>query len=377
MRILFLIFIALSPVSPMFFRHPNIDLWTGAGHYFQSGIIILLAYSFFEKQKHIKVKNAPLSLLTLWLGLTTLYVWYQNLRIGNFNFVVVGPFINFLCFLMFYRLAFCLDRKRIYQGITYLSYTLCAYLLFCVLQYFGWGQFLKLFAYQDIACHRVVGFIGNETQNALYLAVCLPVFYLSRNRFSGLCACLVWAVLAITCSASAVLTAVCVTVFFSRFHRLSKWYYLYLCLGAAGMVLLKHSELATYFNPHGRVMLWKNMVPVMKRLSLTGAGLGSMNVLAAQEKFAGWRHAHNEYWQAILTVGIIGLSSILYCIYEYFRFMLKDRLAVVLASMFLGICVASLIYHPAHIWLMAAIGMIGYSFMYVLKNEGEQNVIYS
>ncbi len=57
--------------------------------------------------------------------------------------------------------------------------------------------------------------------------------------------------------------------------------------------------------------------------------------------------------------------------------MLKDRLSVVLASCFFGFCIASLFYYPSHLFLPAIIGMISYSFMYVLKNQEEEDVEYS
>jgi O-antigen ligase len=374
MSLLFLIFITLSPFSPLFFR--GVDLWYGAGQYFQTGLVILLAYSLFEKQKEINIKNLPLSLLTAYLGLLTCFIWYQTLKTGQLNFIVFGPFFNFLCFLIFYKLSFQLNRENIYKIIRFLSYAVCAYLFFCVLQFFDLDPFFKMAHMADKPLHRTVGLMGNETQNASYLAICLPVFYLQRNRFSTLCACFVWAVIGITGSASAIITALVVTIFFSVFHRLSKIYYAFIILGAISFVLLKGVEFSSYFNPWGRLDIWGKMWPLIKQRPIFGSGFGSMNVLSRQIRFEGWRHAHNEYYQMFFEVGIIGLMGVLYCIWEYFRNILKDRLGITLASLFLGFCIASLLYFPSHLWLPCTIGMLSYSFMFVLKNQEDSYVIH-
>ena len=367
MSLIFLIFITLSPFSPFLFR--RVDLWYAAGQYFQVGILLLLAYSFFEN-KSIKDRNIPLALLTLYLGGWTSYIWYQNLVMGKMFYLIFAPFFNFMCFLLFYKLSFNLNRDNIHRIIRFLSYSLIVYLFYCVFQFFDLDQFFKVFAYDDgTGIHRTVGLIGNETQNALYLAICLPVFYLKRNRISILSASLVWAVLAISGSASGIATALAVTVFFSCFHRLPITYYLYILLGSVGFVLLKYPELSTYISFSGRWDIWTKLWPLIKERSVFGNGLGMMNVLARKPAFEGWRHAHNEYYQLLFTCGIVGLASVVYCIFDYFQEMLRDRLSVTLASIFLGFCLASLFYFPAHLWMMATIGILSYSFGYVLRRR--------
>ncbi len=364
---IFLIFLTLLPFSPLFFR--GVDLWYGAGMYFQTGILLLLAWSFFEKQKEVRIKNLPLALLTLWLGINTLIFWYMGLKAGQHNFIVFGPFFNFICFLLFYKLSFNLTRKKIYKIIEYFSYSICVYLLWCVVQYFDFDPFFTVFAYADgLAIHRVVGFLGNETQNAVFLAMCLPVFYLRDNRFSYLCAALTWVILGILGSAIGLGTALVVTIFFSFFHRLSFIYYLFILIGI-GIVLMVN-DITTYLNPHGRFELWGKILPEIR---FFGLGLGSFNHIAKRPDLIGWRHAHNEYLQILYTAGLFGLLTVIYCIYEYFRGMLKDRLSVTLASCFLGFCLVGCLYFPSHLWIMAGVACFSYSFQYVLKNEGVTN----
>lgn len=375
-----IIFLLLAPFGAFFYPSLVVkDLWYASGQFTQVGILFLFAWSFFDKSKEIKVKNLPLALLTLYLGLMTSYGWYLGIMAGTLNWLVFQPFFNFLCFLIFYKLCFQLDREIIYKFLTWFSYSLAFYLILCTLQFFELGQFFKVVAYVDgKALHRVVGLLGNESQNAIYLGMILPVFYLVRNRFSMLCACLIWVLLAITDSASGVMIATTVTVFFSIFHRLPIWYYLYIILGAVGFIIGKsvycpelslYSLVTNYVNPHGRLDIWERLLPLIKETSILGRGMGVMNLLAKGKDFKEWRHVHNEYYQLWLTGGFIGMSAVLYCVWEYFRGMFKDRLSVVLVSMFLGFCVACLIYFPAHLWMTAIIGMFSYSFMYVLKNE--------
>jgi O-antigen ligase len=280
------------------------------------------------------------------------------------------PFFNWLCFLIFYKLAFNLNRDIIQKILEWFSYALCLYLFYCILQFFNLDPYFKVVGYfGNNPEYKVVGLLGNQTQNALYLAICLPIFYLNKNCFSILNACLIWAILAITGSASAIATALIVTLFFNCFYRLPKVYFLYLFLGSVGFITLKWDFLPTYLNPHKRLEIWTKLWSYIKIQPIFGQGLGAMNVIAQKKELFAWRHAHNEYWHFLVETGFIGLFLILYCIWEYFRKIFKDRLAVTLASLFLGFCIAALLYYPAHLFLPATVGMFSYTFMYVLKNN--------
>lgn len=371
MSLLFLVFLVLSPLSPAIFN--KLDLWYAAGHYFQVGIAILLSYSFFVKQKAVKITNLPLALLTLCVLGNSLWYWYAGVVQQKHNFIVVLPAINYICFLIFYRLSLQLERKDIYNILSWLSYSLCGYLFLCTLQYLDLFPYFEVFAYADgAAIHRLVGFMGNESQNGMYLALILPIFFLNQTLFGTLCALFTVVLVGLSGSATGIVVVIAVIVFFSLFHRLSKLFYITLSLMITGFIVWKAPMLSTYINPHSRLELWTKLWSVIKENPLFGYGLGTMNLLAKKQEFWGWRHAHNEFLHYWFCIGLVGVISILYCIYEYFRIMLKDRLSIVLASCFLGFCVASLNYFPSHLWLPSTIGMTAYSFSYALRNGEKQ-----
>ena len=87
-----------------------------------------------------------------------------------------------------------------------------------------------------------------------------------------------------------------------------------------------------------------------------------------------WRHAHLEYYQVGVELGFVGLMLLLWCIWDYFKIFrtLKTDLTIRLASIFLGFCLLGLFSFPAHLWIMSAMGMIAYSWLFALKgvNDG-------
>jgi O-antigen ligase len=120
--------------------------------------------------------------------------------------------------------------------------------------------------------------------------------------------------------------------------------------------------------------VWKLAFENFKTKAITGYGMGSFALMKYNTSSSHWRHAHNEYYQIAFELGIIGLLLLLWCIWEYFRIFktfrtdLTDRLAV----MFSGFCLLGLFTFNAHLWQIAAIGMMSYSFLFTLKNEVAQ-----
>lgn len=84
-----------------------------------------------------------------------------------------------------------------------------------------------------------------------------------------------------------------------------------------------------------------------------------------------WRHAHQEYYQLIIELGIIGLVLAIWCIYDYFKTFtaFKTDLTIKFASIFFGFCILSLFSFPCHLWLMSTIGILSYSSIYIIKKE--------
>src|SRR3990167_7450447 len=119
----FAILICGIPFSILIFNQP--DIWHGQGHFFQIGILVLLAFSFMDKPKQVQVMNKPLGSLFLWLGALTSYTWIKVLIISNnYPVKVLLPFLNFFCFVIFYKLSIeYLDKERIEKILLYFKYS--------------------------------------------------------------------------------------------------------------------------------------------------------------------------------------------------------------------------------------------------------------
>jgi len=361
---LFLVLVCIISWSFILFR--KIDLWNAAGLFFQIGIITIFCFSLFKNPKPIRIKNIPLAMLTLWMLGITSYHWYMTMAVfKQYAVITLFPFLNFLFFLLFYKLSIeYLDRENIEKILKFFSYSILTVLFYCVLQFFGLDQFLKGYSGHD----EMVGTIGNFTLLGNYLAVCQPLFF-KKKRFNVLCLILLWIIIGISHSASSVIIGILVVLFWLFFKNKKLFLIgLIISLILISFLIIRFPD---FFNPTGRLTAWKLFYDKFKKEPILGYGLGILNVWSLKIKTSTWSQAHLSYFQIAIELGIIGLIGVLWCIKDYFgRFWKKrDGLSIRLASMFLGVCLAGLCNFPERIWLISLFGMIGYSWFYVLENE--------
>lgn len=362
MKKLFLIFFCGLPFSCFIFNQP--DIWHGQGHFFALGILVLLSWSFFEKPRYVQVMNKPLGLLLLWIGLLTIYTWIKVLTISkNYPVKVLLPFINFLCFIIFYKLSLeYLDKEAIEKILKYLKYSILIILFYCVLQVYGLDQFLK-----GLSGHsELVGTVGNPSHLAGYLALCQILFF-KKERLNILALIMLWLILIMTNSASGVIVGIAILLFYLLMKRR------YIFSGIIGGLCLLSLPFLNYkfFTFSHRLELWKILYEKFSLKAITGSGLGVMNFWQPKPQTSIWRHAHQAYYQVAVEIGIIGLVVVIWCIWEYFSLFktFKTDLTIKLASIFFGFCILGLFTFSAHLWLISALGMFSYSGLYTLKNE--------
>ena len=362
---LFLVLICGLPFGHFLFKAT--DLWHGQGHFFQVGLLVIFCWSFFEKPKYVQTVNRPLGAFTLWVGLLTSYLWIKTLIINQqYAIKIFLPFFNWLCFIWFYKLCLeYLDKNSIDKILKWFRYTIIAVIFYCVLQYFMLDEFLKGLSLHD----ELVGTIGNSSHLAGYLAIVSPLFFDKKGILPLI---LLWLIILLANSASGVFVGVAMVLFWLLMKKYYRWFWggLGLSLAGVGIVVVKFPN---FLNLSHRLEIWKLAFETFKDKAITGFGLGSFALMKFQNlpDVSIWRHLHNEYYQVAFEVGLIGLVLILWCIWEYFRTfrILKTDLTIRLATIFFGFCLLALFTFPVHLFQLAMIGMISYSFIFVIKNE--------
>jgi len=371
------VFFCLIPWGHFFFR--RMDVWNGQGAFFQAGLLICFAYSFYEPAKY-KIKNIPFGLFFLWCGMVTFFWWDRCIiERGVYAYLILMPFLNLFSFVLLYRLITeYLDQKGIEKVLEYFTYSLAALLFYCVLQRLNLDQFYKHF--NEGACKygsQLVGTLGNVSHLAGYLGICLPILYLKRNKVTIISTYILWAVIIMTGSTSGLLAAVAGSVFFILFFNPYTWYDMaILSISGVIYITLKYGTIinmwGTYLNMSGRFEYWKLLYPEFQKVPITGRGMGIIQALNMTngKTNAIWKVAHCEPYQLAVMTGIIGLCLGIYGVYKYFKVfgkLTENRTAVVLASVFIASLFNSLLNYPYHLFVTGTVCMFAYAGLFTLK----------
>lgn len=364
---IFLILLCVLPFSNFLFR--SLDIWHGQGMFFQLGILALFCWSLIARGKNKLISNIPLASITLWFGLLTSYVWVNTIvATKQYPVMIFFPFFNFLCFLLFYKTsAEYLNEKNIIRILKFLSYSVFVVIVYSYLQKLNLDQFYK--GLGGVKYDELVGTIGNTSHLAGYLAMCQPLFF-KKSKFNILALVMLWGVLIMCKSASGLLTGLAIVLFYLLLKKRYKETMLIFIVSLIPVVLFR-DRLNDFFTFSGRLEIWKLLFERFKEKPITGWGLGIINAFKIKPEGSLWRHAHQEYYQYAIETGLIGLSLIVWAIIDYFRNFrtLKTDLAIKLASIFFGFCFLGLFTFCSHLWLLASMGIISYSFLYALKGE--------
>ena len=375
MSTLFLILLVGMPFSA--FLIPSLNIWHVHGLWFWLWSLVLLGTSIFKEDKYSTI-NIPFGLLTLWFGLITLFFAGRLLVVHQiFASRLIFPFFNFMLIVLFYKFVVSyLNRDDIERIIKYLTISVFLVLCYCVLQIFNLDQFYRGAAMlpNDNSFDYLVGTIGNSHHLSGYLAICLPLFLYKKCILSRLGLYLTFGILGATGSATGLFTAVCVTGFISLFSRRLDWKdILVLVSMAVAFFGIKYQfnfkELISLYGcPSGRIEIWKLLIEDFRKAPITGTGLGTFSIMTEKAGLEPWRHAHSEYLQILKEAGLIGLGLVIFCITAFFKRLKRDLLSITLGGMFLGFTLVCLLSYPAHLWLLASMGIFGYAGAIALQD---------
>ena len=362
---LFIIFFSLLPWSSFLFR--QIDIWHSSGQFIQVSILILFAYSFFEKPKYVQVLNKPLGSFIAWAGLITAYGWITVFsKTQHYPIKIFMPFFNLLCLVLLYKLIVeYLDNANIERILKWLKYSVILLLFYCVLQYLKLDEFLKGI---NNTGDQLVGTIGNSMHLSGLLAILQPLFF-KKNRENILSLILLWLIIFATGSASGLIAGVAVILFWLWFKKRK------IAIIASGIsfvsLIVLHLTHNKFFFNSDRFRVWSLVWKTVKDKFITGFGLGTYGLSGIGDTGIHWQHVHNEYYQIVFELGLIGLILILCCIWDYFRKFnsLKTDLTIRLASIFFGFCLINCVTFFCHLWLTSTIAMMAYAGIYTIKNE--------
>ena len=204
-----------------------------------------------------------------------------------------------------------------------------------------------------------------------FLVIGLPVLFILKGWVRKLAILFIVGCIVLSGSSSGLLVALAVIAFgqvFLRIYTIRELILLFII--GLNYVFWTHIQLSDFAFDNGRIQIWKDYFPIFKAKPITGWGMGIVNVLAQEPKFLTWRHLHLEYYHLAVELGLIGLSFVVWGIIDYYRrFMrsVKDELSVISASIFLAFCLASLFGYPAHLWVLAILGITAYSYQYLME----------
>lgn len=369
------------------FIFPQLDIWHATGFFAQLVILIGYATSLFVRGYRVHVKNIPLGLTLLWIGIHTSFFCFITLTKGKYNSSQFFPFFNFLCLVIVYRIIVeHLDRGKINRILEFMRYVIIAQLLFCTLQYFQISQFFILIHPDNpFANNPVVGFMGNGTHLSGFLASTIPLFlYVGWNKRENALALILMFLILTKCGTDSRDIAVSGfligwgVVLYWIFSLYRKWFPLAVTISLAiAFFGYLHFEGTQFLNSNGRIGLWQQYWELFKQRPLTGAGLGTVNQLYKLAELPDARHLHLEYFHFAFEVGIIGLVLILSMIGDFFRIgtysTQDDHLFVTLKSLVLGFLLSCLFNYPAHLWIPSIWALFAYASIYCLRNEDLRN----
>lgn len=383
MNLLILVFMLALPFSSIFV---NInDIWHSQGAVFHLGALCILSYSIFQlprKPLHqaLLLGNKPLGIFTFWLAVTTLFWWnYAIVKDGIYYLPVLMPFVNFLSYIILYKgITRYLTKKDIKDIVICFQYIVGAMAFYGIIQRLNLDQFHRHFSVSFLP-DSVVGTLGNPIHLGAWLSICLPILYYNATTFSNIAIFAVWLVILLTGSASGLIGAVGVTIFYNLFHkiRIKHERFIFLFLGVlilCGVIKYGFNHIFSFFNASGRIVFWGKLYDVFKDSAIFGRGLGILNVLKLTngENLSIWRHAHQEYFQIAVETGLVGLGIAVWGIVSYFKIFTKqpkDKLTVCLASIFVGFLINCFFSFPAHMWLIGVVAMFSYASLFAINAE--------
>jgi hypothetical protein len=312
-----------------------------------------------------KVTNKWIVILFFFMLLSTFFVIKSPLVVGYLsgNSIMFSDnseldniwnwkplFYAFVYLLMFISIISSeINVEFVFKIISWVSLLVATY---CILQKFGFEQFLRVKSVEVIGTPKsaaITGTIGQPTLAAMYLAMCFPVLiYLNKYWFM-----LISLIAIVFCRSNVAYGALIIgmiALFTSKYNKFM------ILVSLVSIILL---FIATIYMFHvklpdsGRFHVWNLTFNDIKmpfgddgpRFALTGFGAGAFHYLFSAMHKSTWLQTHNEYLEFAYNYGLIGLSLLLISICSVFGYilnLLEYRYIRYLGCMFLIICVNAL-----------------------------------
>ena len=363
-----LIFLVGLPFAHFLFR--PLDLWHGQALWAQGWIITLFALSLGSRSKPLK-PNRPLGVFVAWIGLVTLWMWWKIIVTQKiYPLQMLQGTTHLLLLVMAYYAAMTTWTKAFVETLTkYLTYAGIAVILYCLIQLMNLDQFLNQLD-TSIKHDALVGTMGNPSHLATHLSLLFPLLLLWVPLWSIA----LLGILLVTQSLGGQVAAFAVASYWA-WHRKKQWLWVVGAVGVVGIVYL-----ATHvdnFNPHGRLTSWEMFYQMFQQRPITGLGAGaimefSRTVTSNTSPLFQWRHVHNEFFQAAIEYGVVGLGLLLWMLWELvgtIRRIPKTPLVVALSGILLAFGTNSLVNFPAHLWVTGSYAFVAYCGLKVIEAE--------
>ncbi len=367
MNNLILVFFCLLPFGSFFFK--SVDIWHGQGQLVQVGILILFAYSFFERPKYVQPLNRPIGAFMGWAGLVTSYWWITLFaKTQRYPLKLFMPFFNLLCLVWLYKIIVEYSTKNCIEKILKcLKYAITLILVYCVVQYLKVDEFHKGIA--GLKINHLVGIMGNSGHLAGLLAITQPLFF-DKTRENILSLILLWLIILVVGSASSLLVGLCVVLFWLFFKKRYVWFWSGVVTSVTlfTFIFIKFRD---FFANNQRFEVWGKAFELLKGRIITGFGLGYFDALNIKlDGMNKYNHLHNDWYQVVFELGLVGLVLALWIVWDYFDKFRKNKtdLTIKLAGIFLGFCILCFFSFPAHLWVMSVLALFTYAGIYAINN---------
>lgn len=345
----------------------KLDIWHAQGFWVQTGLMLAFSVSFFETPLRKDIPNKGLGWIHLWAGILTAYICFDAQSKGQYNTTAFFPYFNLLCMLFLYKFTVqYFTRSQVLKTLWWMKMVIIVTLWTCVLQFlhekFGISsQFFVLATKHHAHNNLVSGYIGNGTHLSGFLASCFPLFLIRIDWKSLFYLVLMLGVMCVsgTQIGDPAVSGFIILVAVLGFYILMTDWKLFLVLLFVSLILLavfiattEHSFIKQLLNDNGRLELWKYYWEIFKKSRpVTGLGLGKINSVYGKTPFPAARHLHLEYFQCLFELGILGLTTVIYAIWQFFKKIPKDNTRLCLMCCVLGFLLSCCFNYPAHLWL--------------------------
>jgi len=352
--------------------------WQAQTFWGVGGLAILLGVSLAQPGR-VVCANRPLGWWVGWVGLSVIWIWSAVIRTDRQHPIgLLLPLMHTLCLPLFYVAAtrqWSADLlARLVRWVAISGVVVVAYGVLQVLQL---DQFYRSVDRAEMR-DSVLGTMGNPTHYGIHVALLLPIFLWQPGWWWKLVAGVGGSLLFATRSSSAVVAGLVVGVWWVWCERRLFIIPLLTVLAVVGGVLLW--RFPDWLNPHGRWeawhALWQHYLVGQQKLQVTGAGLGSVMEQSLRNPLGWpfqWRHAHNEFFQVLIEQGVVGFGLVLWGVgHAIHRWRRLSVMPVrnMIAGMGMVFVVTSLLNFPAHLWVLASLGLVAYCGVYALASEG-------